>query len=283
MRIIELTDENAAYYEPFLKQEFLANIGREYHSGLVVEKEDSEEVDAAVFWELKNLDDYEKDTVSEILSLSASESEECDELLRVYNKKNRNSATEISYFEFEELDDLRRASFDRDHYRIKHSESRDIMVTVGELSELGIADKKPPRYIRCLGELSTREFKTGIMTSVLHGRYGLQDDLPFLPMDWFDPELSSCVITDDTVNGFLLIHKVKPGLYRVELLHAMQPDANINLLNMIRYSIRAAVKLNSPEDKVILRRNSKATAALVKKLFPEKKGEAVFLGAKEYE
>ena len=282
MRIVELTENNVDDYESGFDYALVKNIGREYHRGLVVEKEDSSGADAAVFWELKHLDEHDKDTISEILSLIASDPEECDALLTAYNKKNLSAATEISYFEFNELDDVRREAFDRDRYKVKNSESRDIVVSVEELSKLGLADKKPPKYIRSLSELTAREFKTGIMTSVLHGRYGLQDDLPFLPMAWFDQELSSCVITDGGVNGFLLVHNIKPGLYRVELLYALQPDANINLLNMIRHSIRAAIKLISPEDKIILRRNSKATSALVKKLFPDKKGETVFLGAKEY-
>ena len=120
------------------------------------------------------------------------------------------------------------------------------------------------------------------MTSVLHGRYGLLDDLPFLPMNWFDTELSSCVITDGAINGLLLVRRITEGLYRVELLFAMQPDANINLLNLMRYTIRAAMKNRSADDVVILRRHSASTVALVKKLFPGRKGDEIIRGEKVY-
>lgn len=66
--------------------------------------------------------------------------------------------------------------------------------------------------------------------------------------------------------------------YRVEPLFAIQPDANMNLLNMIRFSIAAASRSASPEARVLLQRHNKATLQLIKKLFPNKKGDTVVLG-----
>ncbi|MCR4589308.1 MAG: hypothetical protein K5668_00620 [Lachnospiraceae bacterium] len=78
----------------------------------------------------------------------------------------------------------------------------------------------------------------------------------------------------------LLVHETASGFFMVELLFAMQPDANINLLNMMRYSIRAAGELCDRDTKVILRRHNKISAELVKKLFPDKKGVKVTKGEK---
>ncbi len=61
---------------------------------------------------------------------------------------------------------------------------------------------------------------------------------------------------------------------------ALQPDANINLLNMIRLSIRQAAMHRSSETGVLLRRHTPAAAALVKKLFPGKSGEPVISGSR---
>jgi hypothetical protein len=77
-------------------------------------------------------------------------------------------------------------------------------------------DKKLPAYIKSLSDITARQYKAAIMTSVFHGRYGLLDDLPFLPMTRFDPDISSCIITDEKVNGLILVHKTMENEYIVE-------------------------------------------------------------------
>lgn len=60
----------------------------------------------------------------------------------------------------------------------------------------------------------------------------------------------------------------------------MQPDASINILNMMRHSIRMASKNRSSDTGVLLRRHSSYVTDLVKKLFPDKKGEPVIKGVR---
>ena len=67
-------------------------------------------------------------------------------------------------------------------------------------------------------------------------------------------------------------------LLRVELFCAIQPDANIHLLNMMCFAARAVAALETPDLKVILRRHNKASIDLIRKLFPSKKGETVRIG-----
>ena len=282
MKIVELTDDNVEDYDGIIDEELLADIGREYHKGIIAKEKDSDDIKAGIFWELKNAELEDTDTVSEIIALLKGSVDVSGDLMKVYNEDIVRNSAELSYFEFPELDEERRSVFDKEKYKIAKVESRDIIISVGELAKLPYAKKKPPEYIKCIKEVTVRQFKAGVMTSVLHGRYGLLDDLPFLPMNWFDMELSSCVVTDNKINGFLLVRRERDDLYCVELLFAMQPDANMNLLNMMRYSIRAAIENLSPSDRIILRRHSKATEALVAKLFPEKKGDDVIRGTKEF-
>lgn len=282
MKIIELTDDNVIDYEDFFDDTVIADIGREYHEGLVIENSAGDGIRASIFWELKNAEVDDVDTTSEILDLVASDSDGCEEILRAFNEKGIESGAKRSYFEFASLDSIQKASLENDGFKIKKTESRDIFVSVGDLAKLPFMKIKPPGYIKSLSEVTERQFKTGVMTSVLHGRYGLLDDLPFLPMSWFDMTLSSCVITDGVINGLLLVRRVREGLYRVELFFAMKPDANINLLNLMRYSIRAAVSKRSKDDVVILRRHSNPAVALVKRLFPDRNGDEVMWGEKIY-
>ncbi len=184
-------------------------------------------------------------------------------------------------FELGRLEPVERSLLEEFGFELKETESRDLIVSVGELSALNLGKKKIPPYIISLSDITARQFKAGIMTGVFQGKYGILDDLPFLPMNRFDPFISCCVITDDRVGGFLLVHKTLSGVFIVELFFAVQPDANINLLNMMRYSIRTAAKLCDESDRVILRRHNSASEELIKKLFPNKKGALVIRGQKD--
>ncbi|MCR4654867.1 MAG: hypothetical protein K5770_01335 [Lachnospiraceae bacterium] len=281
MNIIDITEENREEYSGLLNEECLKSIGREYYRGIAGKDQLSGKLNAAMIWELKGKEDEERDTGSEILLYTASDEDYAEELLTVYNNMTGTEEVVRSFFELPILSDTEKASLDQGGFLLEDGESRDVIVTVSELAALPLAKKDPPSYINSLSGISAWQFKTGLMSSVFHGRYGLNEDLPFLPMSWFDPDISSCIIADDKINGMLLVHEMSSGLLRVELLFAMQPDADINLLNMMRYSIRAAGKSRSPGTRVILRRHSEQTKALIKKLFPDRKGEQVSKGSRE--
>ncbi len=279
MKIVDVTEENKEEYEGLIDELTLNNIGREYCRGIAGSNEDSDDLDAAIFWELKNKDDV-AGARSEILYVLAPDEDDGDEILTAYNIRTGYDKVARSFFEFPELGSQEQRALKRKGFEIREGESRDIYVTVRDLASLKFVRKKPPSYIRSLSEITPRQFKAGLMASVLHGRYGLQEDLPFLPMSWYDPDISSCVITDEKINGLLLVHEISRGLFRVELLFAMQPDANYNLLDMMRFSIRAAAKYRSEDDRVLLRRHTQAAESLVGKLFPGKQGEEVIIGEK---
>ena len=64
----------------------------------------------------------------------------------------------------------------------------------------------------------------------------------------------------------------------VDFLFALEPDARVNLIYMIRYAINMAVEKYPEDTRVVLRRHNEMTRALVEKLFPGKKGETVLAG-----
>ena len=282
MTIIDITEENVGDYEGVISPEYLENIGRRYYRGIVGSDPETGGLRAALFWELKDAEDEEADTVSELQYFFAAGEDEGIELLEEYLKKSAENNVVVSDFEFQEMSIEEQTAMERSGFSLSTGESRDVFVTVEELAELKIAKKDPPDYIRSLNDLLPRQFKAGLMRSVFHKRYGLLDDLPFLPITWYMGSISSCVITDGKVNGLLLVHKVNSEVYRVELLFAENPDANINILNMMRLSIRSASEYLLPHDKVILRRHNQAVRDLVKKLFPDKTGDQVVMGIKEH-
>lgn len=126
-----------------------------------------------------------------------------------------------------------------------------------------------------LCEISPREYKQGIMACVFNGRYRLLDDLPFLSMTRFEPDISCCVFLDDKVQGFLLVHETTEGTLIPELFFALEPDANLHLLQMLHFSVQAVIEYKDAEAKVIVKRHNDATKKLSARLFPGKKGDTV--------
>ena len=281
MKIIDITEENIKEYEGLLDEECLRSIGREYYRAIAEKDGTSDGFTSALIWEIKSKEVSERNTVSEILLYKAQDEKCGTELLAEYDARIESEGAVHSSFELPELSGSEQSTFENNGYEVKNAESRDVIVTVGELETLPFVGKTPPPYVTSLSEITVRQFKAGLMASVLHERFGLLEDLPFLPKSWYHPEISSCVITDNKINGLLLVHELASGLFRVELLFAMQPDANINLLHMMRYSIREAARLCDKDTGVILRRHNKMSEELIKKLFPDRKGKAVKKGEKD--
>ncbi len=280
MSITEITKENVNAYTDHFPADFADEIEREYYRGLVGEDEETSDVTAVVFWELRNAEDDNLQTEAEILWFSAKNAEDGAALLKEIEEVPEVDDVKRLYYEMSEIGSVEQEAFSAAGFSAQEAEGRDVCVTVEELSKLKLSLSKIPDYIKPLKEISSQQFKAGIMTSVFHGKYGLLEDLPFLPITRFDPDLSCCMITDEKVNALLLVHQDKTGTLRVELLFAMQPDANVHLLNMMRYAIRTASGIRSPEDRVLLRRHNKATVQLVGKLFPGRKGASVVRGDK---
>lgn len=280
MRIEDITEDNIEDYRDLIDEEFLSNTGREYCRGMVGISELTDEPDAVIFWELKDIES-EKGKSSEILYFKTEDEDMGAKLLDEYDARTAEGGVSCSYFEFKDPGEIEQRVLEKNGFKLEKAESRDIYVTVGELAALKYAKKKPPKYIKSLSEVTVRQFKAGIMASVLHARYGLLEDLPYLPMSWYETDISSCVITDDKINGLLLTHELPSGILRIELLFAMEPDGAVNMLDMVRFSIHAAERIRNGDDRVLLRRHSPESEKLIDYLFPGAKGDEVVKGIKE--
>lgn len=280
MTFRDIVEDNIMDFADTIPADFIGEIGREYCRGAVGEDDDSGDLKTVAFWELKNAEEDDIPTETEILWFYAGDPDDGAEILRSIENEDEYDDLARSYFELQNLDPGEKSAVVTSGYSVEDAESRDIYVTIEELYSIKQFRKAAPDYIRPLSELTSRQFKSAIMTSIFHGRYGIMEDLPFLPMTRFDPDISCCVMTDGKVNGLFLVHRMESGIFRVELLFALPPDADINLLNMLRYSVQAAREMRSPDEKVLLRRHNEATHRLVKKLFPDKKGAPVLKGEK---
>ncbi len=278
LNIVDITTDNIEEYRDIIPEQYRSDIGREYIRGLAGINSDTKEPGGAIIWEVHNLEQENLDNKAEILWFSAQNQENAGLLLDVFDVMTDDEDARSSYFEMEALSEEETAALEKAGFSIEAAEGTDVFVTVEEIGKLDIAKKKAKNYVTGLSELSAFTFKAGIMNSVYHGKYGILEDLPFLPMSWFDSELSCCVMTEDKVTGLLLVHLIKPALYRVEILFSEQLDAAVNMLNMMRYSIHAAQKNCNPEDEILIRRHNHTVTDLCKKLFPGKKGKKVIRG-----
>ena len=281
MILTRLNEQNAKEFKELIPAELILDLNRANIKGIVGTDENAKELLSAVFWELKNMEEEELPVEAEILWFYAKTAADGEEVLSVSELTKDKGKISRVYFELPKPRDAEEAALGAAGFTLTECESRDLYVTVDEIAMLKVIRNKPDDYVKPLSLISPRQFKGGVMTCVFHERYGLLDDLPFLPMSRFDPDVSCCIETDDKVNGFLLTHKLEDGPYRVELFAAMMPDAKIHLLNMIRFSARALYKLKPPDEKVLLRRHNKATMELVNKLFPGKKGEQAVRGERK--
>lgn len=161
-------------------------------------------------------------------------------------------------------------------------ESELIRFTLGEAESLAFLSKmkKIPYYIASIGEISDEQYRAAIKNYLFIGQKGLLEDLGYLKRDWFDAELSTCIITDNEVNGLFLVRVLPSGVLMPVFMYAQGADYTKNIISMLALSIKRAEKKYPPETGVQVCRSKKATWDLMKKLFPKQQGNNAFFGSR---
>ena len=271
-QITEITEENVEALRELMGEDVVENIGREYFYGLT-HFDASEEPSSAIVWCIKNADSF-NEVESELFFFGSEDSEEGEELLQEYSDKIQEDNVTRSFFEFENIREDDKAILDDAGFDLKIKEGRNIYLTLKEILETKFAAKKKvPPYIISLGELNLLQFRQGVTNCMFCGRVGINEDLAMLPMEWYEKDISSCMMTDGKVNGFFLIHKKPSGVLMPVLLYATGVDARKDMLNMMRFSVKAAGNKYPLDTKVLICRHDEKTKALSDFLFPDKKGK----------
>ncbi len=281
MSVVEINVDNISDFSNMIPTDFSTEISRTYIGGKAYIGSDNLPK-AGVIWELKNSEDKKKPNKLEILWFYAEDADSGNELLRIVDNEARNKEVLEAYFEFKTLGSNEQNIMRENGYNIDNAESSVISVSYSDIESLPILQKEPNAYISPLSDIQSYQFKSGILSFTFRSRYGLLDDLPFLPISRYDPDLSCCALTDSKVDGFLLLHKIKTGLFRVELFSAMQPNAQKHLLNMMRFSAHALKNQETKDITVLLTRHDEASVQLISKMFPDKRGEEILKGHKKY-
>ena len=275
MEIIELNADNISDYEDIIDPDVAENIGREFYHGILAEDEGSPS--GALVWEYKNLEE-DADTEAEMVYIGAKSAETIKELVSEFSDQASDEDVVFSFFEVSALSDEAEKQLSEEGFEISKNEGRDLVLKVSDLGFLASKKKKIPEKIVGLSELMEIQFMQGVTNCLFHGKKGVIEDLEYIEKDWFDEETSSAVITDGKISGYFLVHRFPSGNLMPVLLTAMGPDANIDLLNMIRFSALKALENYPGDTTVIIRRHNDLVRALTKKLFGDRAGSEAVRG-----
>ena len=278
MKITDLNTDNVSDYEDILDEDISESIGREFYCGIVASTEDDPSV-GAMIWEYRNVEDDDGAT-AELCYINADSKEDTDALLTDFAEQAMLENVSDTFFEISMLPGEVSDTFKEHGFDLKKDESRDIVVNISELSKLATMVKKIPGNIECLGNIREIQFMQGVTNCIFNGKKGLLEDLEYIEKDWFDEDISSCVITDNKISGLFLVHRFPSGKLMPVLLAAIGPDARKDILYMIVNSAQKGLLTYPPDTGVIIRRHNQSVRALAKKLFPNKTGETVIFGEK---
>ena len=217
---------------------------------------------------------------------SVSFSDQSEKILfSAYRKLCREEKAASTSFELPCDENLKyEEAFKKEGFLLKRSEGSDLCVTVGRLKTLALMKKKKvPDYICDLSGLDDRTFKRGMLNCIFHGHREMTEDLNRLPLEWFERSVSCCSESDGRIEGFLLVRRHSTGRLKIELLIDVGAEPDMDLLNMIRFSIEKAGEIYPDETEVIIPRYDAVARKLTAFIFPHHKGREVLSGTRREE
>ena len=271
-----ITADNLDEFIDYLDEDSRLNIKRPFFHGLCALGDD-DEPKAVVVYELKNIED-EADTVAELYYFKSEDAELGATLLsELSGELEREEVVSVS-FEFTGLNQDEEKLLKDAGFKLKKKESRDIILPLEMLAAAGFAAKKAADYVKSISTLNEKQFKRGVTNCLFHKRKGLLEDIAFIPAGWFDNDISSCVVADGKVVGYLLVHRSGSGKLFADLLFSVGTEYQLDVLNMLRFSIRAAAVKYPADTPVVIRRHNAQISALARQMFPDCKGDEVLYG-----
>jgi len=133
---------------------------------------------------------------------------------------------------------------------LKAGEDREI--SLKEFSEISfIKTDELPSQVESIGSLNLRRFIEVIVDCAYYGYSGaFECSSQQLRLEWFEPELSCCMLDNGRVTNLLLIHETADGELRPLMLFSKGTEYQQNLLYLMHYAaIRAQEQY--PDDTVI--------------------------------
>ena len=279
MTIIEISGINAFVYASYMGEDMVENLNREFYRGLAVVSDEDYSFAAGIVWEYRNVEG-KANTESVIRWIRIMDPVAEEALFRAYSEKIKEYSPTRSRFVIPAKEGkAEKGALKRAGFTAKLTEGDNVIVSLSELLNMPLAQKrKIPEEIGVINELSYRAFKRGITKCTVGGRKGLCEDLIYLPMTWFETDVSCYIKKEDLTNGFLLFHKLPSGMLSIQLMYAMGDNAQQNLIGMIRRFLFSMEEKYPADTKILLNRHNQASLHLSEKLLPRGFGIPVYAG-----
>lgn len=282
MSTILLTEENLDEYKDYIVDDIAENIGRIFYRAVLSLSNIDHSPDGLILWRLVNMEtEMPKEAVIEWFD---SESEEVAKALldRYREETDKVKITRSSFVLSVQQGRKNRDLLKRAGFTIKLFEGDNIVCTIGELKKMPILNMNISiDNAHNLVEMNMRRFRKEITRCVEAGRYGVCEDLSYLPMSYFDLEVSSYVEKGDVVEGMQLYHRTPSGNLEIKLLIAWGKDFKKIFAQLFKKTLMSALGTYSDDTKVILNRHNEAAILLTEKLFPRSLGCPVYTGERK--
>ena len=278
MEIIEITKENAKDFEAVIGEDLVNDMSRYFYRGIAA-VDDNGNCNGALIYELLDVDS-DADTRSRIRLLEGDNDEVKAKLEEEYRNVAAEDEVAKSFFATSESEVA--SFFEKMGFSKSNAESRELRITVGDLEKLPLNRKvKVPDYIKSVNEVSILQYRNFVKKILIKGNKGIVEDLAYLPLNWFDRDASSCSISDDKVDGILLIRKTPSGELHPQLYTAFGPEFVKTLGLMMVQSVNYVLENYSPDTKIVIYRHSKEVVTLTHKLLSGYKGDEILIGSRD--
>ena len=281
MAITEINQDNAWDYAGIIGDDMADNMSRYYFRGLLI-LDVSGDLCAGIIWELENLESSEP-TFSRIKWFKAVDAENAGELFEAYKQRIEQDEVKKSFFVIPvDIGGVEKKILKDNGFSVRLTEGDDIVVSLEELTRIPIIRKtNPMRNIEPLNSMTIRQFRSIMAKCVAIGKKGVCEDLQYLSMTFFEPDVSCFVQGEKDVTGIMLFHKKPSGIISIALMVAFDKDFSKTIPGMMRFFVDKMQEKYSLETKVHFNRHNEISFLLSEKLLPRGFGTPVYTGERE--
>ncbi len=279
MKVFEITVDNVDKYIDYYGLDIVEEMDRVYYRGIGA-VDDDENMTGAMIYELINMDS-DNDTRSAVRYIKYDNEDVFNAMIQDYLDKE----VELNHIKstyYETTDERLAKLFEMNDFSVSKKESNTIDISLEEISKNKLLKSRQiPNSFNSIASIPVLKFRDTISKFVMNGQRGSIEDLPFLPMNWYDQDVSICYRTGDDITGLFLVRYSPSGILMPVFLYVYGKNYANDIIMMFILALSNANKKYPPDVTVRFNIKRKEMKEILKKLFPKSKGKEVFCGMKE--